>query len=171
MILSRVTAVPRQILYLAKIILVTWSKHQDKRVQKISMTRPRQDKITNSWSCLGLSTGGKSDHQRLRVHLPRRCPWQLHPRSLEYAKNCTSLPSTKHHGNVRPRWNALRWRSGYESRIHRSTPTDDNWNSLVPVVSDNCCHRQATSNQKTTLCTINLQSLPLFPSSTPFFTP
>ena len=28
--------------------------------QKISMTRPRQDKITNSWSCLGLSTGGKS---------------------------------------------------------------------------------------------------------------
>ena len=61
MILSWVKVVPRQILYQAKIILVTWLKPQDKRVQKISLTRPRQDKITNSWSCLGLSTGGKSD--------------------------------------------------------------------------------------------------------------
>ena len=56
-VLSLVKSIPRYILYQAEIILVTWSKHQDKCCQRFVMTRPRQDKIKNSWSCLGLSTG------------------------------------------------------------------------------------------------------------------
>ena len=53
--------------------LVTWSKHQDKQFLRFAMTRPRQDKIKNSWSCLGLSTGGKSDrdHSYLKFSLSK----------------------------------------------------------------------------------------------------
>ena len=45
----------------SKKTLVKPRLNQDKINFQIPLTRPRQDKSSNSWSCLGLSTGVNSD--------------------------------------------------------------------------------------------------------------